>query len=395
VTRAAPGLPRVLHLTAVDDSFRYLLGRQLLWLRSQGFEVHAACRPGRHAEHIRNQLGLPLHPVRISRRMNPLADLIALWDLRRLLCRERFDIVHLHFPKATLLGAVAARAAGSRIVVNTLRPVFQDHMSAPKRRLFMSLDRLTARLCTRLLAQNPDDVGRYVRLGICPPEKLRTLGNGIDLARFDPAAVGPEARAAVRREAGIPAEAFVVGMVGRLTREKGYAEFFRTVELMLAERGEVRFLVAGEALPGERGAIPADLPARLGLATCGAMLGMREDVERVYAAMDLLVFPSHREAFPRALMEAAAMGLPIVASDVSGCRRCVREGQNGFLLPVGDAGGFARRALELAGSAELRSRMGAASRRLALAEFDEREVFRKVADCYRRLLAERGGGGGR
>jgi len=136
--------------------------------------------------------------------------------------------------------------------------------------------------------------------------------------------------------------------------------------------------------------LAADLPERLGLAGCGAMLGMREDIERVYAAMDILVFPSHREAFPRVLMEAAAMGLPLVASRVSGCKRCVREGENGFLVPVGDASGFARRALELAGSPELRARMGAASRRLALAEFDEREVFRKVAECYRELLAVRG-----
>ncbi len=378
--------PRVLHLAAVDDSFRYLLGRQLLALREAGFEVHAACRPGIHAGHVRDELGIPLHPVRISRRMNPPADLVALWDLYRLFRRERFDIVHVHFPKATLLGTVAARLARAPIVVNTLRPVLQDHMGGVQRRALMAVDRFTARRCTTLLAQNPDDIGRYVRLGICPPEKLRPLGNGIDLARFDPARVGAAARDEVRREAGIPAGAFVVGMVGRPTRGKGYEEFLRAVAMMLAERQDVRFLAAGDAMPGERGVLPPDLAERLGLAGRGAMLGMREDVERVYAAMDVLVFPSHREAFPRALMEAAAMGLPLVASDVSGCRRCVREGGNGFLVPVGDAAGFARRALEIAASPELRAGMGAASRELALAEFDEREVFRRVAGCYRELL---------
>ncbi|HOX06545.1 MAG TPA: glycosyltransferase family 4 protein [Planctomycetota bacterium] len=387
MTAPAGRRPRVLHLAAVDDSFRYVLGRQLCWLRDAGFEVHAACRPGRHAGHIRSALGIPLHPVRISRRMNPAADLLALWDLRRLFRRERFDIVHLHFPKATLLGAIAAAWAGVPVVVNTLRPVLQPHMTGLRRRLLVALDRFTARRCARLLAQNPDDIGRYVGLGICPEGKLRPLGNGIELERFDPARVAPDARAAVRREAGIPADALVVGMVGRLTAEKGYAEFFRAVGLMRAARPDVRFLVAGESMPGERGVLPADLPSRMGLAGCGAMLGMREDVERLYAAMDLLVFPSHREAFPRVLMEAAAMGLPLVASDVSGCRRCVRDGENGFLVPVGDAPGFARRALELAGSPELRARMGAASRRLALAEFDEREVFRRVAENYRELLA--------
>jgi glycosyltransferase involved in cell wall biosynthesis len=108
--------------------------------------------------------------------------------------------------------------------------------------------------------------------------------------------------------------------------------------------------------------------------------------------MDLLVFTSRREVFPRVLMEAAAMGLPIVASDLPGCRRCVREGANGYLVRPGDVEGFAARGLELAGSAELRARMGAASRKLAEAEFDEREVFRKVAECYREMLASRAKG---
>lgn len=389
--RARSGPPRVLHLGAVDESFRYILGRQLIFLRDQGFEVHAACVPGRNAAYIRETLGIPLHAIRISRRINPFVDLVTLWDIYRLLRRERFDIFHVHFPKATLLGTIAAAAAGQKLVINTIRPVFQDHMGGLRRRFFMSIDKFTCSLCTRLLAQNPDDVERYVRLGITGAGKISALGNGIDMERFNPARTPAGAREAIRRELGLPENAFVVGMIGRYARPKGYTEFFEAMKTIVDQRPEARFLIAGQALLGERGALSPDLPAQMGLAGRGVMLGQRDDVERLYPAMDAFVFPSHREAFPRVLMEAAAMGLPLVASDVSGCRRCVREGSNGFLVPVGDSAGFARRALELARDPALRARMGAASRALAIAEFDEREVFRRVAECYRELLAARDG----
>ncbi|MGF1466062.1 MAG: glycosyltransferase family 4 protein [Sandaracinaceae bacterium] len=388
--RRGPDRPgrRVLHVCAIDDSLRLVLGRQLQYLRDRGYEVHAACSRGPGADDLARQLGVPIHHVPISRRIEPGADAQALWALVSLLREQRYDLVHLHFPKSSLLGATAARLARVPLVVQTVRPMFMPHMPLGRRQLLMTIERYTCSLCTHLLAQNPDDALYYPEQWVCPPSKISAIGNGIELARFDPAR--PEHRpSAARRELGLPDDAFVIGMAGRYTVEKGYREFFEVVRRLAAEDPTVRFVTAGAALASERAVVSRDLPERMGIADRGVQLGQRSDMPRVYAAMDVLLFPSYREACPRTPMEAAAMGRPVVASDLRGCRWSVRDGVNGFVAPVRDVEAFAARVRRLRDDRRLRERMGQAGRALALARFDEERMFERVAVAYRALLAGR------
>jgi glycosyltransferase involved in cell wall biosynthesis len=287
------------------------------------------------------------------RRISPLHDVLSLKDLVSLLRRERFDIVHTHTLKPMLLGALAARFTGVPIVVNTLRPYVQDHDRAAKRSLYVAIDRFMSSLTTHVLAQNPADVERYRRLGVCEADKITALGNGIDLGRYHRDRVAPAEAAALRRQHAIPPDAIVVGTVARYVPEKGYEEFFRVVS-RLASRDP------------------------------------REHLEPLYAAMDVLLFPSHRESFPRVPMEAAAMGLPVVITATSGGRACVVDGENGFVVPVGDVPAMVRAVEQIANDASLRRAMGIAARRLAVREFDQRRVFERVAECYGRLLEASG-----
>ena len=382
--------PRVAHVTTVAMSLRYLLLNQLLYVRDAGYEVAAVSAPGDDVRTLTDH-GLSHHAIGLNRRMfTPLRDLRAFWQLYRLFRRERFDIVHTHNPKPGFWGQLAARAAGTPVVVNTLHGFyFHDETPLWLRRAFIFIERIAARCSDIVLSQNPEDVDTAVHERICPPERIVVLGNGIDLRRFDPARCSPGTRERVRTELGIAAGAPVVGFVGRLVREKGLTEMLEAARIVREAVPDVRFLFVGPVDAHKSDAFdPANDAA--GLSDLCVFTGLRHDLPELYAAMDVFALPSHREGFPRAPMEAAAMGLPCVLTDIRGCRQVVEPGATGFLVPVRDPAALAGRIHTLVQDEGLRKRMGARARRRAASRFDERDVFDTVVRHYRELLSRTG-----
>jgi glycosyltransferase involved in cell wall biosynthesis len=208
--------------------------------------------------------------------------------------------------------------------------------------------------------------------------KLRLLGNGIDLEQFQPR---PETRAEVRAELGLPADQVVVGTVGRLVWEKGFAELFTAADHIRARRPDVTFVVIGPEEPEKNAPLGADDIARA--RDSGVVfLGHRSDVHRLYAAMDVFVQASHREGFPRAAMEAAASGLPIVATDIRGNRQVVEDGVTGRLVPVRDPSALEAGLLSLIEDPRQLARMGAAGAVKARGAFDHQTVISRTLDAY-------------
>jgi glycosyltransferase involved in cell wall biosynthesis len=307
-------------------------------------------------------------------------------------CRQnQFSIVHTHTPKGNLIGQWAARRAGVPIVLQTLHGFyFHDRMAYAKRKMWITIERFSARHSDHILCQNPEDVTTAVAEKICPPDRITLLGNGIDLAQFAP--LDSSVRTAKRAELGIPADALVVGMVGRFVAEKGFPEFLGAAERLLARFNNLYLLAIGHELSSERAGERWTPPQAGALAGRLKVLTDRDDMPQLYGIMDVHVLPSHREGFPRALMEGAAAGLAQVATNIRGCRQTIDDGQTGFLVNVGDEQALAGRIAELLENQDLRRDMGAAARRKALAEFDQSRVFEKVAACYQRLLALKGSG---
>jgi len=376
---------RVLHVTTTDISLEVLLGPQLRAFRDAGYDVHAASAPGRFSEALIAD-GIPHHPLRHATRAFALGrDAAATAELHRLFRRLRPSIVHTHNPKPGVYGRIAARAAGVPLVVNTQHGLYAQRTDRPARRLpVYALERLAAACSDVELVQNPEDLETLAHLGV-PRAKLQLLGNGVDLERFRPAPAG--LREEVRSELGIKAGQLAVGAVGRLVWEKGYAEFFTAARRLRARRPELVVLVAG-AFDADKGdpLTPADVAAAQ--ASGVRFLGHRDDPERLYAALDIYVLASHREGFPRSAMEAAASGLPIVATDIRGCREVVEPGRSGLLVPVGDAAALEAAIEGLAGDAEARRRLGEAAAVKARCEFDQRRVISRTLDIYARLKPE-------
>jgi glycosyltransferase involved in cell wall biosynthesis len=391
--RGAGQPPVLVHLTTVDLSLALLLLPQLVAFREAGYDVVGVSAPGEHVADL-SEHGIRHIPLtRSTRAADVRADAAAAREFYMICRRLQPDIVHTHNPKPGVYGRIGARLARVPGVVNTVHGLYaQPTDPLSKRAVVYGLERIAATCSDAELVQNPEDLPVLRKLGI-PTRKLHLLGNGVDLTRFDPQQHA-DARSRVRLELGVRDDEVLVGLVGRLVAEKGYREVFDAARRLRDTHPQVRFLVAG---PPDLDKADAITQAELDQAAAGAgvlFLGMRADVERLYPAMDVYALASHREGFPRSAMEAAAMGVPIVATDIRGCRQVVDDGVTGLLVPVRGATALGEAIGRLADDPELRRTMGDAARAKAIRDFDDRQQVRITLEVYDRLLrrARRGVG---
>ncbi|MEW6754553.1 MAG: glycosyltransferase family 4 protein [Candidatus Latescibacterota bacterium] len=377
----------VAHVVPTDRIAYLLLRGQLALLQEAGFRVSVLCGDVGYAERL-SACGLRVVHVPFARGLAPRTDLRCLLALHRELCRGGYVIAHSHNPKGTLLGPVAARLAGVPVVVHTVHGLlFHDRMGRAHRAVAAAAERWCAAWCHHLLFQSAEDHAYACAHRYRSPGRLHLIGNGIDAARFDPAAC-PGARQARRRELGFGDGDLVVGMVARCVREKGYEEFAAMAGRIALRFPQARFLVVGITEEDQSDAVdPAALLRRAGVADRCRVLEQRSDMPELYASMDLAVLPSHREGIPRALMEAAAMGVPVAAAAIRGCREVVEDGRSGVLFGVRDVDSFTAAVSGLLADPERRRRLGTAARQRILERFTEAAAAARLIACYRSFLS--------
>lgn len=375
---------RVAHVATVDLTHRFLLLPQLTALRDAGYDVTAISAPGPWVADI-EAAGIRFIPWKnVTRTWDLAADLRAFRELARIFRRHRFDVVHTHSPKPGVLGRIAGRLTGVQTVVNTVHGLYATPEDRARRRVpVLFVEWLAARFSDLELYQSEEDLRWMRRLGLVPRHRARLLGNGIDLSRFDPTRAD-EAQVRSTREAfGAGSDDVLVGIVGRLVAEKGYREFFRAAERLRSRHPHVRFVALGDPEPDKAdGITEAELAEA---ATHVAFAGWRTDIDVVLAALDVFVLPSWREGLPRSAIEAAAMGLPLVLTDIRGCRE-VAAGGGGILVPPHDADRLTEAIERLVVDPDERARRGGAARARASAAFDERCVLERLLAAYGDLV---------
>ncbi len=373
--------PTVVHLTTVAMSLELLLGPQLEAFADAGYRVIGASAVDEYVPAVEAR-GVEHVALRhATRAWSPISDLRLVRELHGLFRRIRPDIVHTHNPKPGVLGRVAAGAARVPAVVNTVHGLYalpDDRLA--KRGVVYGLERLASFASDAELVQNPEDIPVLRKLGI-PADKITLLGNGVDLDRFGP---DPEHRRTVRAELGFGDDDIVFGVVGRLVAEKGFVELFDVVDRLAGSHPNVRWMVVGPDDPDKPDALDRGMVRRAEEEGV-RFLGARTDMERLYPAMDVFVLPSHREGFSRSGMEAAACGVPIITSDVRGCRQVVRDGETGLLVPVRHPDLLRAAVISLANDADRRATMGKAGRALAEKEFDQRHQVDVTLATYHDL----------
>ncbi len=378
---------RVAHLTTVDLSLRYLVLPQLTRVNDLGGEAVGISADGPYVAEL-EELGVRhITLPGATRSVDPVADLKAMVSLWRILREERPDVIHTHTPKPGLYGRVIGRIAGVPVVLNTIHGLYATpDDSVAKRSIVYALEAFASRFSDVELVQSAEDFRLVTEWHITRPGRTVLLGNGVDLTRFDPKLASADERRSTRALFGVTDQQVVVGAVGRLVAEKGFLELFAAVRGL-----DDRFtlVVIGPHEPDKDDSIDAGTVAAAREAGV-VFLGMRDDVDVLYRAMDLFVLPSYREGFPRAAMEAAASGLPLIVTDIRGCREVVEDGVNGLLVPVRDAEALRAAIVKLGDDAELRQRMAEAGRSKAIEEFDERRIVDQVIESQVRALREKG-----
>ncbi|MBI4934155.1 MAG: glycosyltransferase [Actinobacteria bacterium] len=328
----------------------------------------------------------PLEIPELGREISPLDDVWALLKLIAILRRERPDVVHTHTAKAGTLGRIAALVAGVPIRVHTFHGhVFDGYFPAWKAWAFLAIERVVARFTDRVLTLSEglrDDLSSHFR--VAPASKITVVPLGLDL---HPLAQCEMHRGELRRELGIPPDAVLVGIVGRMVPVKNHGLFFRALaELVTRESRPLRAIVVGS------GELEAQLRPQvdgLGLSPIVHFLGWRRDLERIYADLDVVALTSLNEGTPVALIEAMAAGVPVVSTAVGGAPDLLREGERGELVsppfsPVAVASGIQR---ALAPSSRQRA---ARFRRAVLDEYGAERLCRDLEQLYRGLLAAKG-----
>jgi glycosyltransferase involved in cell wall biosynthesis len=381
--------PRLAQVATADVTVRYLLAEQIRFLRDVGYEVTAICSPGPYIRDLVAE-GIDVHPIPMARELSPLADARSLRALVRHFTEANYAGVITHTPKAGILGPLAARLARVPVVIHTVHGLLvHDRMPLLRRVVGLAIERFTAAFSDYLFFQSRDDIAFARRSRLKPISRLLYLGNGIDPQRFS-RKKDPGLRASIRRRVGVPETAFVVGTVGRLVWEKGYAELFRAAAILAEKYREMCVVVIGSVEPDQRdGLTPQDLDRLRGRSNL-RFLGHRHDLPELYAMMDLFILPSHREGIPRSLMEASAMELPVIASDIRGCREVVVDGVTGLLVPVRDAAALAAAIARLYRQPEVAHAMGQAGRAHIVVNFDERAVLDRLRDHLEDLIPAHG-----
>jgi len=372
--------PKLMYLISEDWFFCSHFFERAVAARDAGYDVVVMAREQAHGQKIRTA-GIRLLPVNFNRRgINPVKELALLLRIYLAYRRERPDVLHHIATKAVLYGSLAAIFFLRKpAIVNA--PVGMGYVFSSREwlaRLLRPILRLGYRLLlnprrSRVIFENPDDVAHFVENGVVhPADAVLIRGAGVDLRTFRPA--------------DFSAEPTVVALVARMLRDKGVYEFVEAAHRLHDAGVAARFVLVGDPDPENPASIPLQQLRSWNGHKGVEWWGWREDMVSTWHHAHIACLPSYREGLPKALLEAAACGLPIVTTDAVGCREVVRNGDNGLLVPIGDARALAQALHILIADADLRKRMGKQSRIRAECKFSSEQVVSETLAVYRSLV---------
>lgn len=336
-------------------------------LKKAGYDVSIACRVQKHGEQIKEE-GFNLIALNLAREsISPTSALKTVRDLRQLYQKQTPDVIIHSSLFLALLGSLAGLIGSHRRIVNLITGLgFIFIANTPKARLVRLAVTLFFRLFSTIksihvVVQNSDDQALFEKLGFRSQQTLHVIrGSGVDEKHFNPADLEPDTPQ--------------VTFVGRILWAKGVAELVEAARLLKARNKLPKIVLVGDPDPGNpQSATQEDLKkwADEGLVECW---GRRSDIADIYQKSSIAILPSWREGLPKSLLEAAACGLPMIATDVPGCRELVKEGENGLLVPLQDPKAIAEAIEKLIDNPKLREKFGRAARKMVEDELNEQAI---------------------
>lgn len=372
-------------VVTVPVTANVLLRGQLAYLRDAGFDVTVISSPGPELDEVAQREGVRVIDVAMERAISPGADARSLARLTHVLARLRPQIVHASTAKAGLLGMIAAATVRVPARIYLLRGLRLETERGAKRRVLAATERIASACAHHVWCVSESLRETYVAAGLAPARKCAVIGagssNGVDVARFAPTEARRARALELRAELAIARDAPVIGFVGRPVADKGIADLVAAFDCVRGELPAARLVVVGAGFAGD--------PAVRELAAHAKVVVVPHVAEPApyYAMMDVFAFPSYREGFPNAPLEAAAAGVPTVGYRVTGTRDAVVDGMTGALVPIRDTRALSDALLMYLSDPARRLADGDRARARAEREFTRQIVWQRWCEAYAGLLA--------
>ena len=386
-------MKKLIRITTVPISFKVLLKGQLRFMASNGFDVKGVSSEGEELKEVRENEGIVMEAINMSRKITPFQDLKSLWEMWNFLRKEKPQIVHTHTPKAGIIGMLAARLAGVPHRLHTVAGLPLMEATGTKRKILNFVEKLTYSSATRVY---PNSKGLYdfiLQNNFTQSNKLKIIANGssngIDTTFFSPDQVTELERVTLREKLNIQPDDFVFVFVGRIVSDKGINELIKAFsQLQAVENNEpagIKLLLVG-GLENDLDPLNPETLAEINQNKDIISVGFQQDVRSFFAIADALIFPSYREGFPNVVMQAGAMGLPSIVSDINGCNEIIIEGENGLIIPSKNVEKLKEKMLTLARDKNLYIKLKENSRRMIENRYEQSVVWKALLEEYEGLL---------
>ena len=386
-------MKKLIRITTVPLSLKVLLKGQLRFMASNGFDVKGVSSEGEELREVHENEGIAVEAITMSRKITPFQDLKSLWEMWNFLRKEKPQIVHTHTPKAGIIGMLAARLAGVPHRLHTVAGLPLMEATGIKRKILNFVEKLTYSSATRVY---PNSKGLYdfiLQNNFTQSDKLKIIANGssngIDTTFFSPDQVAEIERVTLREKLNIQPDNFVFVFVGRIVSDKGINELIKAFsQLQEVENNEpigIKLLLVG-GLENDLDPLNPETLSEINQNKDIISVGFQQDVRSFFAIADALVFPSYREGFPNVVMQAGAMGLPSIVSDINGCNEIIIEGENGLIIPSKNVEKLKEKMLTLAKDKNLYTKLKGNSRRMIENRYEQSVVWNALLEEYEGLL---------
>lgn len=376
--------PKLIRITTVPLSLEKLLEHQLRFM-SQYYEVIAISSDKPWLERIGEKEQVSTYNVEMSRQITPISDLKALWRLYRFLKLGKPLIVHTHTPKAGIVGMLAAKLAGVPHRFHTVAGMPLMETTGNKRKLLNFIEQLTYTCATAVFPNSKGLKEIILKEGFCEEQKLKVIGNGssngINTTYFDPALYSLDDVQTLKDDLGIDINDFIFLFVGRLVGDKGINELVSAFKKMNIQFPSTKLILVG---PQEQqlDLLLPDVIREIESNPSIVSLGYQSDVRPYYSISDILVLPSYREGFPNVVMQAGAMGLPCIVSDINGCNEIIIEGDNGLIIPTKNEKALLEAMIKFMKNKELLDELKANARKMIIDRYDQQYFWNLLLNEY-------------
>ncbi|MCK0109704.1 glycosyltransferase family 4 protein [Flavobacteriaceae bacterium S0825] len=380
-------MKKILRITTVPISLRNLLKGQPKFM-SQYYEVVGITSSGEEIKDVVNDEGIRVIEVEMTRTISPIKDLVSLWKLYKVIKKEKPFIVHSHTPKAGTLGMMAAKLAGVPNRLHTIAGLPLLVATGAKRKLLDFVEKITYACATKIYPNSLGLKDIIIQNGYTKPSKLKVIANGssngIDVNHFSVENISEETKTTLREELNIIEDDTVFVFVGRLVTDKGINELISAFKKLSADHQNIKLLLVG-TFESELDPLQDSTLNEIESNNNIINVGWQTDVRPYFAISNVLAFPSYREGFPNVVMQAGAMELPSIVTNINGCNEIIKEGVNGLIIPPKDENELYLAMLNIIENPSKQKELANASRKMICDNYQRQVIWEALLQEYRDL----------